>query len=292
MCDHDGKMDDDRDWCTSSLAVELSSVESAAMVGFMGMLREPSNKGYDTVRSVRSDRGSTLSHSGVDLNPLSLNHESVHSRGATSGGSVDDSDECSITSYCSVSSSALVNGRMRNRASSGATAPPSSPTASEDRRGPDAAPVATPAAPQFKPTPAAGSYTGNTTTSNSSNISHTSLHFRNGSEGRFRQQNDFSGAFRSPSPPLSISIPTDRTFGHGAAWNNAQSREHDSFGVREQESDPADDTHMHTSPHPLHHTVLEQQVENYRVEEDGDEKEDTGSIVSDQSLAVEVRYWM
>jgi len=288
MCDHEEKMEDDRDWCTSSLAVELSSVESAAMVGFMGMLREPSNKGYDTVRSLRGDLGSTLNHSGVDLNPLSLNHESVHSRGATSGGSVDDSDECSITSYCSVSSSALMNGRMRNRASSGATAPPSSPTASEDRRGPDAAPVATPAAPHFKKTtPAARSYTGNTTTSNSSNNSHTSLHFRNGSEGLFRQQYDFSGAFRSPSPPLSISIPTDRTFGHAVPWNNTQSLERDSFGAREQESDLADDTHMHTSPHP-HHTVLEQQVENYRVEEDGDEKEDTGSIASDQSLAVEV----
>jgi len=122
------EMEDDRDWCADSLAVELSSVESAAMTGFMGMLH-----GASSSESIATALNNSSSSKSGKIVPIRSSTRKL-SR-ATSGGSAEDSDNFSILSQGSTSRGQDTSNRGHTR-SSGSTgdasvtfpmAPPSSP---------------------------------------------------------------------------------------------------------------------------------------------------------------------
>lgn len=86
-------MDDDRDWCADSMAVELSSVESAAMNGIMKLLKPGDDPASIVNSSLSFSRNTSFLRRNTSSNGLSVNlsHENVP----------DNNDDYSITSFYS-----------------------------------------------------------------------------------------------------------------------------------------------------------------------------------------------
>lgn len=98
-------MDDERDWCADSMAVELSSVESAAVAGFMTLNAGSSDKIAAPNSGLTSSRNTSIlfaQNNSTNTLSANLSHENA----------ADASDECSITSFCSTPGIATVlNGK-------------------------------------------------------------------------------------------------------------------------------------------------------------------------------------